>query len=1101
MAAHLLVSALTLTVAAASPAGWDEWTTPGTTTTTSAITSTSAKTEPSWGDWTASTKKTTSTITTTSVSTTSTTSLSKTYSHTTSVGQWEDWLTHGDGSSSSHSGGNAGSDGWSDWGSNGHFGSGGSSSGTSLGGSSPGGSASGGSSSAGASYGGGYSSGGWSYSSGNSGGNAAIVSAPAPIHTLTPGFLPSHNDQDLSHLKPGSAKDLFFAQGAPNSGISSGSLYVSAGTTFQYPTVVLDHSAFVTATVSGSSLTVVFSSQQAYNYATKSWPADGTWFVLATTEGSDDGHYVYYLTSSVSFDSTTSTATCNVKAVDLNYVAESFDLEWGTYQQSSSTRATGSASMTVSYAGSGGSYSTTSKGYPGSGATSTTSAAATSLPTGTDDSDTFDQQLDDALGYIVWEQSDFQQDLSEFAGGLDDYNWDDYDDDDDYNDDDDGIFDDDGDDDNSDADVDIDTDDGGYFEQDSKKRSLRKRATTTRSRSNAVVSDIRKKGAAASKDQAAQKKPSLKDKLLGFAKKVVSKASDIKSWVDGSPHEYQMNKTFTIPNATQVKYVQQDFFKDDNDKPLNAIKIWENDNFHVYCVSCGVTGTLKVAGRAAFHITKGLTMGQLEMLGNLEAGVNLGVAAEVNYGDKKSVRLFTQGIPGLSVPNIITIGPYITLDAEAGFTFNATGQILVGGTVKVANARAVIDLVNSGNSQTPTWQPQFEPTFKAKGEIIMDTYVALPIGLAFGLDIANSKFTAEVAVTSVPSLHAGATFQAEVSLSNGTLSGGVNSTANGVTNGASTNKTCNGINFYINLQHDLKANAVAKLFGKEKYKTKDKQLLSPYKLNLASKCLTLSGIKKRQSDNTTTTDDSYDYDSDSLLTLSQYADGTDPFPDIDVDVDGDGDGVDDEDEYDFPSLVSAYLNDTSSNFTTPLDLDDSVQSGPEYNYTIISDTGLLYNLAADDEGNVRIQDIDSETFGSALFQVFDEVVVGDSEGRTLFYYSPEMSNYGVSRLRLGDSEHIPISSEIVGLVPFLVDDETNDGALDSVFVAMDTQGNEYWTVLCNYADGNTASKVFLVQDFDAGLDTLKNATLEQSVTGGAISECVDLPLTNGLAGL
>ncbi|OAG36510.1 hypothetical protein AYO21_09317 [Fonsecaea monophora] len=1095
MAAHLFVSALTLSLAAASPAGWDEWTTPSTTTaTTSAIPST-VKTDPSWGDWTASTKKTTSTITTTTSTTTSksTTSVSTTYTHSAPDVHWGDWLPHGDGSSSGHFGGNGGSSGWGDWESSGHSGSGGSSAGGSSSGGSPG---------------------GWSYSSGNSGGRPAIVSAPAPIHTLTPGFRPSHNDQDLSHLRPGSAKNLFFAQGAPNSGISSGSLYVSAGTTFQYPTVVLDHSAFVTVTVSGSSLTVVFVSQQAYSYATKSWPADGTWFVLATTEGSDDGHYVYYLTSSVRFNSATSTATCNVKPVDLNYVAESFDLEWGTYQHSS-TRPTGSVSTTVSYTGPGGSHSTTSKGYPGSvgissttskgysgsGATSTTSAASTSLPTGTDDSDSFDEQLDDALGYIVWEESDFQKDLSEFAGGLDDYNWDDYDDEDDYNDDADGIFDDDADDEDSDDDVDIYTDDGDFFEQSSKKRSLRKRATTTRSRSNAVVSDIRKKGAVASKDQGAKKKSSFKDKIVGFAKKVVSKASDIKSWVDGSPHEYQLNKTFTIPNATQVKYVQQDFFKDDSDKPLNAIKIWENDHFHVYCVSCGVTGTLKVAGRAAFHITKGLTMGQLEMLGNLEAGVNLGVAAEVNYADKKSVRLFTQGIPGLSVPNIITIGPYITLDAEAGFTFNATGQILVGGTVKVANARAVIDLVNSGNSQTPTWQPQFEPTFKAKGEIIMDTYVALPIGLAFGLDIANAKFTAEVAVTSVPSLHAGATFQAEVSLSNGTFSGGVNSTANGATNGASTNKTCTGINFYINLQHELKANAVAKLFGKEKYKTKDKQLLSPYKLNLATKCLTLSGIKKRQSDNTTTIEGSYDYDSDSLLTLSQYAAGTDPFPDIDIAVDGDGDGVDDSDEYNFPSQVSDFLDDTSSNFTTPLDLEDSVQSGPDYNYTIISDIGLQYNLAADDDGNLRIQDINSETYGSALFQVFDEVIVGDSQGRTLFYYSPEMTNYGVSRLRLGDSEHIPISSEIVGLVPFLVDDGTNDGALDSVFVAMDTQGNEYWTVLCNYADGSTPSKVFVVQDFDAGLDILKQGTLEQSVTGGAISECVDLPLTNGLSGL
>ena len=123
-----------------------------------------------------------------------------------------------------------------------------------------------------------------------------------------------------------------------------------------------------------------------------------------------------------------------------------------------------------------------------------------------------------------------------------------------------------------------------------------------------------------------------------------------------------MNNSFAIPNATQAKFVDQSYFLNADKSSRKAISIYSNDKktFNVYCIDCGVTGTVKVAGTAAFDITKGLTQGQVELLGSLSVGVNVGVAAGIAYGDKKEMRLTTQGIPGFSVPNMIVIGPMVS---------------------------------------------------------------------------------------------------------------------------------------------------------------------------------------------------------------------------------------------------------------------------------------------------------------------------------------------------------------------------------------------------------------------------------------------------------
>ncbi len=125
------------------------------------------------------------------------------------------------------------------------------------------------------------------------------------------------------------------------------------------------------------------------------------------------------------------------------------------------------------------------------------------------------------------------------------------------------------------------------------------------------------------------------------------------------------------------------------------------------------------------------------------------------------------------------------------------------------------------------------------------------------------------------------------------------------------------------------------------------------------------------------------------------------------------------------------------------------------------------------------------------------MVVGDSIGRTLFYYAPLMETYNVSRIRLGNDSFIPHSTEIVSLAPIDYDDieETLP-----VYAAFDTLGNMFYTVICTYSD-DTASKIFLVTDPETGLETLTSEELRGSVTGGPVDHCYPLPLSNGQPGL
>ena len=112
-----------------------------------------------------------------------------------------------------------------------------------------------------------------------------------------------------------------------------------------------------------------------------------------------------------------------------------------------------------------------------------------------------------------------------------------------------------------------------------------------------------------------------------------------------------------------------------DDSPFGkAFEIYKNDvskqggrisgSLALYCVECGIRGNLRFQGQARFTILGGLETGNVQLDGNLAAGLQIGIDALAQISEKFKREIFTLGIPGFSVPGVFTVGPYLKLEAE-----------------------------------------------------------------------------------------------------------------------------------------------------------------------------------------------------------------------------------------------------------------------------------------------------------------------------------------------------------------------------------------------------------------------------------------------------
>lgn len=186
----------------------------------------------------------------------------------------------------------------------------------------------------------------------------------------------------------------------------------------------------------------------------------------------------------------------------------------------------------------------------------------------------------------------------------------------------------------------------------------------------------------------------------------------------------------------------------------------------IYCVNCGVSGSVSIGGSASLNIIHGLTAAQVGVTGNIAAGLQLGLDTNAQISQISQTfrtQIASTGLPGFSVPGIFIIGPIITLEAEMDLSVTAQGLLLVGATMSIPNFSAHLDLVNNKNTLSTGFTPQFQKVFNASGQISASAAIGLPLSIGIGIEAPLIKFKKVVALTNTPSVAVSAVYRASSS--------------------------------------------------------------------------------------------------------------------------------------------------------------------------------------------------------------------------------------------------------------------------------------------------------------------------------------------------
>lgn len=170
----------------------------------------------------------------------------------------------------------------------------------------------------------------------------------------------------------------------------------------------------------------------------------------------------------------------------------------------------------------------------------------------------------------------------------------------------------------------------------------------------------------------------------------------------------------------------------------------EYDKLDIDCVNCFLKGSIEFAGHIA---VQGFKLKELyfsaspqDVEGRIELDFAL-MAGIPKPGIQMQKTLFSVGIPGISIPDIFTLGP--SLEYQVGFTVSAwaNANFSVGLDVKLPNEAALVaDLLDHSNSGAKGWDDTYVDPLLDLHDIsatVQAAAFAQPV-LAFGVEILNS---------------------------------------------------------------------------------------------------------------------------------------------------------------------------------------------------------------------------------------------------------------------------------------------------------------------------------------------------------------------------
>ncbi|EHK20568.1 uncharacterized protein TRIVIDRAFT_223885 [Trichoderma virens Gv29-8] len=510
----------------------------------------------------------------------------------------------------------------------------------------------------------------------------------------------------------------------------------------EYPSVILDNSINILDIHCDldKSLSANFNGATAYNAAKESWAeAEGssnTLIIIAAASGcSSDGHYVYFVASHISFDDASKSVSCSGSIESASDIAQDAGVDFGSIEISVPTLEP-NPELAAAY-----------------GCTAPGSNEIDGLPAiycGPD----FHYCLNNKLGYYSIADEDLDATLATVLPGTQ-------------------------------------VSDLQHRGLLSKIGSFVSHAATTlvntvKDGAKAIGNDIVSAATTLGKDAVSNLK-NLGNTILGaaesFAKGLIAAATFI---ITG---DYDRSFDFPVqiapPNSTLDDSPWGDGFKfytwtpdkgeywNAQNEAIDKIKgviIGEADpepSVELWCVDCHANGKLKLVGSASFSILKGLTKAQLSMDGNLDVGLYLGMNAFAQWNPKEEYDFLSVGLPGLSIPDILTIGPVLSLGVSVDLDVSAVGQYLVGADMEWTQLSAKLDVLNPRSSSKSGWTPNIRDTVQADGSLTINSTLGLPVSLGFGLNILNGKYEKEIKLVDTPGVRASMEYDFTNEVNNG----------------------------------------------------------------------------------------------------------------------------------------------------------------------------------------------------------------------------------------------------------------------------------------------------------------------------------------------
>lgn len=573
--------------------------------------------------------------------------------------------------------------------------------------------------------------------------------------TLVPAIHWDNDLSDLDNLVPQDSAMLYYAE---KSGVQNPYLkhmYLNYTANFQYPTVILEHSEYVSAVECiADGIAIGFNYSLAFNTVQESWTTFPMLIVSfgdgCSTSATANYTRTYWLASDATFDDNIALVAAQEVLV-IDGVANA-DLVWGIYTPLSNLTS-GTSTSTGASTATGSSYPSCT---PPSSSVNGLAAADWCL-------ESFDSDLDTAIGFQDLSNSSFLDSLEKVAQGLPTVS----------------------------SSSKVRRDAPLNIQDTISARRLAKRWCF-----DDCEYDV---------DGTIDVDMTLPDddtSPWGDAFKIFKWSSDggEEDPFETTLYDYGAVTSDYGYDASNYGYYYNYKNKRDEGEGGNDGESHLTESIALYCVGCGVTGSIDIYGSATVDydpLDGGLESLVVGVEGSFTGVVQLGLVAEIEYQNTWTYQLLTLPVTPFEVLDLIAFGPEITLSAEFDLDVTLAGSVLAGAEVTWGPFQGQLDMIDSSNSYATGFNSlSHQYTVNASESITVSTEFSLPVSIGFGISIPYFHKSWDAAqLIEKP----GIAFTVEYE-----IAGQVQDTDGTLTFSYDTDDDCNnGLDFTLNFQNDI----------------------------------------------------------------------------------------------------------------------------------------------------------------------------------------------------------------------------------------------------------------------------------------------------------